>query len=136
MCVLHVSSLTTSFKDFITSTNLPIYQSHEKGETKKLVKGVFHDFGFSCDVSEKPWEDFGGQLEDIELFIKTYYDDLASLKLSHTISRWWFDLPYRLRIGKEYFSQSDYLSPTTIKLLAEFDFGLELSLYPPDGKRE
>ena len=134
MCVLHVFSSTSSFKSFIELTDLQVYRSHEKGEGNKPVKGVFSNFGFSCDVSKKPWEDFSGQLEDIELFIKNYYDELALLKASYTISEWYFDLPYQLRIGEEYYCQSDYLPPTIMRVLAEFNFGLELSLYPPGSK--
>ncbi len=67
MCVFHVSSLTKSFKRFIDQTGLPIYQSHEKGEEKKPVKGIFEDFGFSCDVSKKPWDNFKRQTDDIEV---------------------------------------------------------------------
>ena len=136
MCVLHVSSLSQSFQEFINQTKLPVYQSHEKGEEKKLVKGIFDDFGFSCDVSEKPWIDFKGQTEDIKLFVETYRQDLMRLKNEFAISDWRFDLPYELRIDEKFFTQSDYLPPDLIKLLAEFELGLELTLYSPAEEKE
>ena len=132
MCVLHVNSKTQSFKNFIDKTLLPIYQSHEIGEEIKIgLKGINKDYGFSCDVSKKPWTDFDGQLEDIRTFINKHRVDLISLKENYKDLGLRFDLPYELRIGEKYFTQTDYLPPDLLGLLAEFEIGLELTLYPP-----
>ena len=97
-------------------------------------KDIYGDYGFSCDVSKKAWTDFEGQLEDIRSFINKHRDDLMLLKENHKISDWRFDLPYELRMGEKYFTQTDYLPPDLMGLLAEFEIGLELSLYPPGRK--
>jgi hypothetical protein len=126
MCIFHVTSLTSSLKEFVGNTNLPIDQCHEKGEVSRF--GVERNFGFSCEVSNRSFKDIEGQFEDIKLFLKTYRVELISLSEEYSISDWKFDLPYQVR-DKASFVQTDYISPSLIKLLAEFDIGLQLSLY-------
>jgi hypothetical protein len=132
MCVLHVTSLTNSFKDFIGKTTLPVYQSFEKGERNKYrKKEILEDYSFSCDVSKRSWNDVEGQLDDITMFIQTHNKDLLILRDNFNISDWRFDLPYYNWLINEYISQSVYLSPKLIRLLSDFNFGIEMTLYEP-----
>ena len=73
MCVLTVISEVDSFQSFIENSDLPIYQSHEKGEENKTLNrklGYYDNYGFSCHVSKRSWGDFEGQIEDIIFFVK------------------------------------------------------------------
>jgi hypothetical protein len=83
MCVLHVSSNRDSFANFLATTRLPVYQSHEKGEVKHERKGTTHDdYGFSCDVSERAWIDASGQIEDAIHFLEVHSAELRLLNLA------------------------------------------------------
>ena len=130
MCVLHVTSLIGSFNDFLNKSNLPVYQRHEKGQKHDVRKGfVYDDYGFSCDISDKPWTDVEGQLKDIADFIEKFTNELMILKQDYKISDWQFDVPYECRLSDTVFCQSDFISPRVMKLCSQFDIGIVLSQY-------
>jgi hypothetical protein len=130
MCVFHVSSLTDSFKDFLKKSSLPVYQQHDKGQKFKHKKDrIYADFGFSCVISNKPWTDLEGQFNDIVDFIEKYQNELTIIKKDYKVNDWRFDVPYECRLSDSVFCQSDYLSPKLMKLISQFEIGLELSQY-------
>jgi hypothetical protein len=143
MCVLHVSSTVQSFESFLSDFRmLPVYQSHNKGDLPDEESGVeepFEDYGFSCDISDKPWSDVPGQVEDMVKFLEDYYEVLTHLKDAHVISDWRFDIPYECALDGEHLSQFNYLPPKLLMLAGSFGIGVELSLYWPsedDGADE
>lgn len=130
MCVFHVSSLTDTFDDFLKKSSLPIYQQHNKGQKNKLKKDkIYADYGFSCVISDKSWADVDGQFNDIIDFVERYKEDLITIKRDFNINDWRFDVPYECRLSDEVFCQSDYLSPKLMRLISQFEIGLELSQY-------
>ncbi|UII24261.1 hypothetical protein [Fulvivirga ligni] len=136
MCVLHVTCGKTLIKPFLDATEMPIYQFHERGDTIKIglnKNELYEDSGFSCEISDRNWNDFEGQIDDLKQFLHNYHSDLVLLKTHYEIKTWIVDLPYFLRLNGEFFSQSDYLDPEIMKLLSALDIGLELSLYPPEN---
>jgi hypothetical protein len=59
--MLRVTSIQDLFKNFINRTKMDIYDSYEKGEKSKIgLKKEYNDYGFSCVISEKEWNDFKG----------------------------------------------------------------------------
>lgn len=132
MCVLHVSSKTDSFGDFLKEASLPFYRSWEKGEACALGKRAPHDdYGFSCAVSEKAWTDLAGQIEDAHAFLREHSDSLERLLTGHVLSDIRLDFPYSCRLDEETFMQCDYLPPEFLKLAGELGIGIELSHYHP-----
>lgn len=139
MCIFHVTSQTTSFKQFLAAhPDLPVYQSHEKGERPKIStqETEHEDFGFSCEVSDRPWSDLAGQVIDMISFLEVYSPYLAYLKEKHSIEDWRFDLPYECRLNDNQFTQCDFLPPKLISLAGVLGIGIELSLYWPNGEEE
>lgn len=137
MCVFHVVSKTSSFKKFLSDNpELPVYQSHEKGDTPQIghkEKG-YEDYGFSCDVSDREWHDVEGQVVDMISFLEVYGSYLETLKKTHHIDDWRFDLPYECRLDETYFTQCDYLPPKLMLLAGSLGIGIELSLYWPSSE--
>jgi hypothetical protein len=133
MCVLHIKSNTDSFKKFIKQSNLPIYSSHEKGgERFKGKRPPHNDYGFSCDVSTKEWNDFPGQVEDSIKFLKNHILELKQLIESYSIDDIRLDFPVECRLVRnELFTQCDYLPPELIKLAGQVGIGIEISQYWP-----
>ena len=135
MCIFHVTSNDHSFKEFLKlHPELPVYQSHEKGDTPKIRQEdqVHEDYGFSCDVSDREWQDMEGQIIDMISFLEVYTPYLQKLKESHQITDWRFDLPYECRLNEKKFTQCDYLPPKLMHLMGALEIGLELSLYWPN----
>ncbi len=132
MCILHVSSLTCSFKSFLGQTSLPVYRSHEQGDKARKMRDVYYDhYGFSCTVSEREWTDLDGQFEDAEKFIRKYEDEIKLLYESFEISDVRFDFPYECRLnGRDVCVQGDYLPASFAGLCGKYNIGIALSHYP------
>jgi hypothetical protein len=131
MCVLHVTSETSSFSEFLRATSLPVYRSHEKGEVSSHGRRVAaQDYGFSCTVSEAAWTNLSGQIEDAHNFLNNHLDELRALTNSHPITDIRFDFPYECRLDSEFFTQCDFLPAAFLRLSGELGIGIELSHYP------
>ncbi len=133
MCVLHVSSKTMSFGDFIEGSSLPIYRSHEKGDPGIIPRRpAFADYGFSCKVSKKKFSDFKGQVKDAISFLNTNLHELTTLVEQYEIDNIRLDFPIENRMVKmDLASQCDYLPPELIKLAGNIGLGIEMSQYWP-----
>ncbi len=130
MCVLHVTSRSESFSELLKLTRLPVYQSHEKGEIKQARRGLtWEDFGFSCEVSAREWNDFPGQVEDAIRFLARHSPELKALGVQHRLDDIRLDFPIESRLSKEVFGQFDYLPPKLVRLCADYGIGIELSHY-------
>lgn len=139
MCVFHVSSPTDSFQTFLANhPDLPVYKQHEKGETPKIESdhGPHANYGFSCEVSDRGWDDVEGQVVDMISFLEVYTPYLQSLKTTHSIDSWRFDMPYECRLDTDCYAQFEYLPPKLIRLAGTLDIGIELSLYWPSADEE
>jgi hypothetical protein len=139
MCIFHVTSKTDSFKEFLAAhPQLPVYQSHDKGEKPKIAaeESIHTDYGFSCEVSERSWDDVDGQIIDMISFLEVYSAYFTSLKDSHKIDDWRFDLPYECELEDTQFTQCNYFPPKLMRLTGALDIGIELSLYWPSADEE
>jgi hypothetical protein len=139
MCVLHVNSKNRSFKLFLEENpGLPAYQSHEKGELPNIGKEdvVYEDYGFSCEVSDRAWNDVEGQIVDIISFLEVYTPYLTTLKETHEIDDWRFDLPYECGLDETHFTQCNFLPPKLMRLAGTLEIGVELSLYWPNSEED
>lgn len=137
MCVLHVTSATTSLAQFLCETGFLSYESHEKGEARTSgERQPYDDFGFSSDVSNREWTDLAGQIEDAYAFLREHEAVLRSLTATHAISDIRLDFPYSCRLGEGVFAQCDYFPPEFLRLAGELGIGIELSHYPRIEKGE
>jgi hypothetical protein len=130
MCVLHIADQACSFSDFLEQTGLPVYRSHEKGDTRVHGKREpYKDYGFSCTVSEREWRDLAGQIEDATSFLRKYEPELRKLLATHSVDDIRLDFPYECRLGERIAVQCDYLPPELLRLAGTFGIGIEMSLY-------
>ena len=136
MCVLHVRSKEDSLRAIVNNSKMPINQSHEKGDKKTKAKNspLFEDFGFSCKVSDKEWDNLPGQIEDTIAFLTKHEQELASLFTSHSIDCIWLDFPYYCRHSRTVFVQCDFLPAELLLKAGNLNIGIELSLYPQPKK--
>ena len=138
MCVLHVTSDTDSLNEYIKTAGLPVYMAYEKGDPifpNAKDPGQYEDSGFSCDVSEKGWDDFQGQIEDAISFLRQFETPLFELIDRYHITDIRLDFPMtsRIAMNASYFMQSDYLPPELLKLAGRLDIGIEISQYRGSG---
>jgi hypothetical protein len=137
MCVLHVNIDTDQLDFIIESTKLPIYQVYKKGDKHKYLKKKVYDYNvISCVVSDKDWDDFEGQANDMLSFLKTYHIELQSLKDNFNDLDWQFDMPYNCRLSDSLFNQNNFLPPELLALAGYFGIGINLSLYWPGQEEE
>lgn len=131
MCVLHVSSKSKSFAEFLKKSTLPVYQCHEKGDAFLSGKRPpWEDYGFSCDVSKREFEDFAGQIDDANAFLHKYESELRSLISTCPVDDIRLDFPYSCRIHGNIIVQCDYMPPEFLRLAGDLGIGVELSHYP------
>lgn len=134
MCIFHVSSQQHSFKKFLEQhPDLPVYQHHEKGDVLKISvdNTPTDDYGFSCEVSDREWNDVEGQVIDMISFLEVYTPQLALLQESYSLDDWHFDLPYECQLNGQRFVQTDFLPAKLLHLAGGLGIGIELSLYWP-----
>ena len=130
MCVLHVTSKSSTFKAFLEKSKMPFYQSHEKGDQPKVgIKSPYEDFGFSSEVSGGEWDDLAGQFEDAFNFLKKYEPQIQNLIRQYSIDDIRLDFPYECRLDEQIFIQSDYLTPDLLYIAGKLGIGIELSHY-------
>ena len=135
MCVLHVSSSTNSFAEFLRSTRLPVYQSHEKGDTaNQRRESVHEDFGFSCDVSERERTDFPGQVHDAMEFLRRHDAELQRLRQSPEVHDLRLDFPIESSLSEERLFQFEYIPPELIRHASQHGIGIEISFYAPGDR--
>lgn len=139
MCIFHVTSKTDSFKGFLEEyPDIPVYQRHEKGDLPQIgpEEAAYEDYGFSCDVSDRPWHDVEGQIVDMISFLEVYQFHLELMRERFQIHDWRFDLPYECRLDEQVFTQSELIPPKLMRLAGALDISIELSLYWPNELEE
>ena len=135
MCVLHVTSESSSFKEFLEETKLPVYRSYEKGQVlPRRKRKVSEYFGFSCTVSDKEWDDLDGQIEDAIEFFGKYETEIITLRQRHSVDDIRLDFPYECRHDDIISVQCDFLPPELLAMVGKLNVGIELSLYPGTAK--
>jgi hypothetical protein len=119
----------------LATTRLPVYQSHAKGDVQHIRKETLHeDYGFSCDVSTREWDDPSGQIEDAIRFLRVHSAELNSLASQHEIDDIRLDFPIESRLSEDVFGQFDYFPPDLLRLCAQHGIGIEISHYLPGHK--
>jgi len=76
---------------------MPVYMSHEKGDERYQgcrYKPPHEDYGFSCEVSSKEWDNLAGQIEDTLHFFEKYENELIELIQKFSIHDIRLDFPY------------------------------------------
>ena len=139
MCIFRVVSKVHSFQEFIDlNPDFPVYKTHEKGEKMDIGKEdlLYEDYGIYVEVSDRSWRDIEGQTIDMISFLEVYGPFLETLRTTHQVDDWRFDIPYECQLNDTNYVQCNYLSPKLIKKAASLDIGIELSLYRPAEEEE
>src|SRR5262249_7512365 len=86
--------------------------------------------GFKCDVSDARG-DLARQVQDAIEFLTRYFEDLRQLGHEDSIQVKCLSFGYHFRPDNiEAFVQSDSLPVALLKLCADLEISIELSLYP------
>jgi hypothetical protein len=131
MCFLKAFSRTTSFKEFVTRTIMPVYTIHDKGEprstdsTHKLNRVSF-------DVSRKDWSDFQGQILDAIEFLERYFEELKVFIKQHDTDEILLDFPIYSRLDENIANQNDRLPAKLLRLAGNLNIDIEIATYPPN----
>jgi len=134
MCVLQVHSEVESFKEFAKMTTIPVYSTYEKGDYRNKAKNLKRtDYRISFDVSDKEWDNLEGQIADVILFLKKYFNELEYLLLNHNISSADLDFPIYSRLNENIVNQNDNLPSELIILAGKLSLGIVISTYSRDA---
>ena len=139
MCIFRVLSKEHSFQQFIDlNPEFPVYKTHEKGTKMDIgQEDIFYeDYGIYVEISDRSWHDIEGQTVDMISFLEVYSPFLETLRKTHNIDDWRFDIPYECQLNESTYVQCNYLSPKLLKKAAMLDIGIELSLYWPSEEEE
>lgn len=121
---------------FLKKSSLSPYKIWHKGEPARRKGKIYEDSGFSIDISEAEWNDLASQISDAEKFLKVNFIELDRLCKSAHVDDIRFDFPYNLRINETFFTQSEYIPPSFLKIIGKLNIGIEMSLYPPSEEDE
>lgn len=136
-CVLRVHGADFDPREFLASAELRPYAVFRKGDPRFLrssnPKNRFHtSSGFQCDVSSDEGYNLRVQIEDAIAFLKQNYRDLERTKGESAIEGKWLDFGYYCRLHPDtVWMQGEYFPIDLIRLCAELEIEIGLSLYPP-----
>lgn len=128
MCILKLFSDTDSFKDWTQSTEIPLCSVYDKGE-QRTRRARHRHYRISFDVSDRDGSDFRGQAQDAIRFLTRYAEPIRKLLQSHDVDLGYLDFPIYSRLDGQVANQNDHIPKELIKLAAELDLGIEMSLY-------
>jgi len=133
MCVLRVSGERFDPETFLSSSALVPTKVFHRGEPSVLrSRGPSKSSGFVVAVSDRPWSDLPGQIDDGVAFLRRNRAELLRLTIDLTVDDVRLDFPTSLRLdGDKVMAQFDFLPPALITEAGSLKIGIELSLYPP-----
>jgi hypothetical protein len=142
MCVLRASGKNFDVRSFLASTSLRIAGAYERGDLRRKSRPDgerCEESGFVADVSEKPWSDLPGQLQDARRFLAEFEAELLRLRGFPGVEGIELDFPTDLRIGNGgVIVQSDRLPADLLLAVGALGVDIVITTYPPtdDDVRE
>lgn len=133
-CVLRITSLTRDFSAYAEHSPLPVYHCHRKGDEPEVMKkrGPHEDFALSCDVSERDFDDFRGQVADAIAFLNRFQEELGRLWAEFEVTEMWLDFGTETRmLDPEVACQYNWFPADLIRFAGALGVGICLSQYPP-----
>lgn len=136
-CVLRVHGPDFDPRDFLASIKLTPYAVFRRGDPRfpnfpNPEYRVHTSGGFQCDVSGDDGHDLRAQIDDAIAFLKQHRRDLRKLKREPAIEGKWLDFGYFCRLHPEtVWMQREFLPIELLRLCAELEIEIGLSLYPP-----
>lgn len=135
MCLLRVSSKSESFGEFLKTTSLPVYRSHERGDVRPGPhRSRYGTYGFECDVSTGRWNKLSEQIDEAISFLDQFEPELKRLTSSHAVDDIRLDFPHDCRLTENCLAQFDYLPPGLMRRVGALGIGIEMSLYPAPAR--
>jgi len=133
MCILKAFSQSTSFKRFADSTpNARIFLFHKGDFCNPESEETYDDFRISFDVSNKEWDDFPGQTEDVIAFLSKWEPDLHQFISAYEPTEMILDFPLYSRLNDNIINQNDYLPKELIALAGRLGLCIGMSIYQED----
>lgn len=135
-CVLRVYGPDFDPREFLASASLEPYEVFRRGDPRfpdspNPEHRIHTSGGFKCDVSSDGHH-LRSEIEDAIAFLKQHRRDLGKLKHEPAIEGKWLDFGYYCRLHPDtVWMQGEFLPIELIKLCAELEIEIGLSLYPP-----
>jgi ribosomal-protein-alanine N-acetyltransferase len=132
MCVFRVSGKAFDPDAFAARTRMPVVHSFHAGEPRvPRSRGVRPAGGVTIDVSERPWEALGPQIEDALAFLRAHGPEIAALRADPAVETLSLDFPLDSRIASgDTLTQFEYLPAELVTAAGALGIGLALSIYP------
>ncbi len=134
-CYLNILGADFDVDNCLLKTTMRPQDIWHKGEpkfkTKPDGKKLTHS-GCSFVASNADFDQFNEQVADVTAFLKDHYKDLQ--KLTQTIGIEYAVLDFGVEYDESKFVQSKYLPIDLIKLCAELNISIELSIYAPSAE--
>ena len=130
MCILRLSSKSTSFKSILENTNLPLISVYDAGEYRDLKKTrLCENNQATLEVSDKDWNDIEGQIEDAIGFFEQNKIDIQKLfKLISDLSAG-LDFPINSKLDGNIVTHGIIYPNQLTKLAGNLNIDIGMTMY-------
>ncbi|MGN6181112.1 MAG: hypothetical protein ACTHNW_18160 [Mucilaginibacter sp.] len=131
--MLRISGENFDVDAFVEKTTMPGFRKYYKGEPKvKSSKRRNEHSGGSIATSEADFDDFKGQIADTIQFLTEYKNNLMIIASTPDIDYAVIDFGINSAINEHKLMQTFYFTKALIKLCAELNIEIVLSIYKED----
>jgi hypothetical protein len=132
-CVLKIMGENLDVDAFVAKTQMDGFDKSYKGDwTNKLKKRKREWSSAGMVISDAGYDDVKTQIKEAIEFLNRHKDNLRHIATTPEIEYATIDFGVDSTIDEDHLSQSFYLTKPLIKICAELDIEIELSLYKPD----
>ncbi|MBC3860714.1 hypothetical protein H8K32_01280 [Undibacterium jejuense] len=127
-CVFRISGELLDIDALLAQCAIPVCRMWRKGEPR-ILKGKFHsDSGANFIASDADFVEFDNQLVDATAFLKGHASEIAKIIAFPGLQNAILDFAVATKDG--YTTQSSYLPPKFVQLVARLEIGVGISHYP------
>ena len=139
MCVLRATGKDFDPETFLRASSLEPCRVFRRGEPRipasRKVARRSEVSGFTVVVSDAPWTDLPGQVEDAEGFLQSNRSEIERLASCPGVTDLVLDFPLGVRMDDDSaFPRFDRFPAAFVRLAGELGIALELSTYPVSGE--
>lgn len=127
-CIFRVTGDILDIDTLVAQSSVPVDRMWRKGEQRAL-KGKFHsNSGANFIASDADFDEFDAQLLGATAFLEEHVAAIAKIVEFPGVQDAVLD--FAVSIGDGNFTQSSYLPPKFLQLVARSEIGVEISHYP------
>jgi len=130
---LHIIGENLDVDAFVTNTKLAGFSKRYKGDpfgNSSHRKNKYS--GASITTSSADFDNIKGQIDETIIFLSEHKPNLKVIASTLNVDHAWIDFGVDSTIGEDRLTQNFHFSKDLIKLCAELDIEIEISLYKED----